>query len=62
MITYQCTDCNHQQSFQRVSIKVVDGEVRKTGDVCEACGGRCKHVNPKSGAPALHGFDSIGRS
>ena len=54
----ECTECGHQYHVPNMSSKIVDGEIRRTGDTCPECGGRADLANKKIGTPGLNFTDS----
>jgi len=58
MTEFKCKECGHLQTRANTTIKIIDGEVRMTGDTCEKCGGRCELANPKKGVPGMSFTDS----
>lgn len=59
---FKCKECDNVEEVASISIRVIDGKVVRTGDVCPACGGETDLQNPKKGMPALHGFGRFGIS
>jgi len=62
MKSFTCTECAHEHGVASVSIKIINGEARMSGDVCPECGGRCKLTHPKKGVPNLGGMGRYGIS
>jgi len=52
MSKYICSKCDHEQEGRSVTIRVVDGEVRR--DIkCDKCDNEMDLKEPKSGVPSF---------
>jgi len=59
---FKCKECGKTEELASLSIRIIDGNVVRSGDICKECGGETDLLNPKEGMPALHGFGRFGIS
>ena len=59
-INWHCEACQTTEEVSNVSLKIVGGEVRKTGDECPTCGARRKDITEFKGFSAGLAFTDNG--
>lgn len=59
-VKWNCAKCDTVEEVSNVSIKIVGGEVRTTGDECPTCGERRKDVTEFKGFSAGLSFVDSG--